>query len=140
MNTTINATPTNIDGKTKLRIGAIILLSIALGVLIYLPGGWGEYGPAPSMTGKVISIVPASAQDKAKDSTRLGTVVSQRADGYQLQLRVYHATGNGCTGDNTLHLSDIQLGQMVTVRYWLDKPETATNPHPGHAVYIDNRC
>ncbi|MBA2394750.1 MAG: hypothetical protein H0V70_18645 [Ktedonobacteraceae bacterium] len=117
----------------------IILLLIAALLLLKLPG-LGDQGPAPGLTSKIISVVPATAQQKASDRTTLGTVLVQRNDGYQLLLVVHHATGNGCLGDFTLHLSDIKIGETTAVRYWLDKPETSANPHRGHAVYIGNRC
>jgi hypothetical protein len=125
--------------KTVIRIIAIVVLSIAALLLLYLPG-LGDMGPAPSLTGKIVSVVPATPQQKTQDTTTLGTVLVQRSDGYQLLLIAHHATGNGCLGDSTLHLSDIKLGEIVTVRYWLDKPETSSNPHRGHAVYVGNRC
>lgn len=137
--TTMDTSTTKTDRKTQLRIIIVVLLSIALAFLIFLPG-WGEIGPAPGLTGKIISVVPASSQDKLKDKTVLGTMLIQRNDGYQLLLIVHHATGDGCLGQSTLHLSDIKVGEITTVRYWLDKPETGSNPHNGHAVYVGDRC
>ncbi len=139
MSATTDTPVTRLNTKTVIRIIVIVLLSIAALLLLYLPG-LGDQGPAPSLTGKIISVVPATSQQKALDSTTLGTVLVQRSDGYQLLLVVYHASGNGCQGDSTLHLSDIKIGETTVVRYWLDKPETSANPHMGHAVYIGNRC
>ncbi len=130
----------NRDTSTLLRKAIIVLLAIVLAAIIFVPGkNWNE-GPAPSLTGKVISVTPATPQEKAQDATRLGTVLIQRADGYQLLLRVKHALGDGCLGDSTLHLTDIKVGETVTTRYWLDTPDTPSNPHKGGAVYIDARC
>ncbi len=130
----------NRDTSTLLRKASVVLLAGVLAALIFLPGTNWDNGPAPSMTGKVISITPATPQEKAQDSTRLGTVLIQRADGYQLLLRVKHATGDGCLGSYALHLSDITVGESVTTRYWPDTPDTASNPHKGSAVYINDQC
>jgi hypothetical protein len=128
------------DTSTLLRKGIIVLLVIVLAALLFIPGNnWSE-GPAPSMTGKVISITPTLSQKDTQGDILLGTVLIQRTDGYQLLLRVYHASGDGCLGSYALHLSDIQVGETVTTRYWLDTPDTAANPHKGHAVYINNQC
>ena len=130
----------NRDISTLLRKVLIVLLAVVLAALIFIPGKNWDTGPAPSMTGKVISITPATPQEKAQDSTRLGTVLIQRADSYQLLLRVYHATGNGCLGSSALHLFDITVGETVTTRYWLDTPNAGSNPHKGSAVYINDQC
>lgn len=131
----------NGDVQTLLHKAAIVFLVAVLAALIFLPGknNWG-IGAEPSLTGKVMSITLITPQEKAQDSTMLGTVLIQRADGYQLLVRVKHATGDGCFGNSTLHLSDIQVGETVTTGYWLDIPDTASNPHRGSAVYMNDRC
>lgn len=131
------------DPKLQLRIVIIVVLSIAVAALVLIPGEWGKVDqPAPNFTGKIISVVPATAEDKTRNKVQgeevLGTVLVQGSDGYQLLLRAYHA--DGCSGGSALRLSKLKVGQTVDIRYWPDTPETASNPHKGSAVMIDGFC
>ena len=130
----------NKDTSILLRQVIIVLLAVVLAALLFIPGKNWDVGAAPSMTGKVMSITPITSYKDAQDDIQLGTVLIQRADGYQLLLRVKHASGDGCLGPNALRLSDITVGETVTTRYWLDTPDTASNPHKGSAVYINDQC
>ncbi len=132
----------NTDTSTLLRKVIIVLLGIVLAAIILIPGkNWNEgQGAAPSLTGKVMSITSIKPYKDAQDDIQLGTVLIQRVDGYQLLLRVKHASGDGCIGPHALRLSDIMVGETITTRYWLDTPDTASNPHKGSAVYINDQC
>ncbi|HLZ56379.1 MAG TPA: hypothetical protein VKR06_05475 [Ktedonosporobacter sp.] len=129
---------TRLPKKTALSF--VLLVVPILLVMRYFLGG-PELGPAPSFTGRVISVTPATGQIQGSyGDTILGTIVLQEDNGNQLQLVVKHASGDGCQGASELHLSDIHVGAMVTGRYWPDKPDSGANPHTGHAVYIGDRC
>ena len=131
----------NQDTATLLRKIIVVLLGIVLAAIIFIPGkNWNEGQAAPTLTGKVMSITPITPYKDTQDNIQLGTVLIQRVDGYQLLLRVKHASGDGCLGPNTLRLSDITVGETVTTRYWLDNPDATSNPHKGSAVYINDQC
>ncbi len=130
----------NRNTSTLLRQVIVVLLAGVLAALLFIPGANWDVGAAPSLTGKVMSITSIRPYKDTQGDIQLGTVLIQRVDGYQLLLIVKHASGDGCIGPNALRLSDIHIGESVTTRYWLDTPDTASNPHKGSAVYINDQC
>ncbi len=119
------------NNPRKKQLGFLIVI-----LIIVVPGivrNALDNNPAPGLTGRIVQVTPADAPSQA--AGQAGQIVVEGADGYQVLLPLatndQPRLGTGFTFQPTFgHFSDLHTGQTVDIRYRLNDPPTAANPHP----------